>query len=813
MESSSSTHLSTEEIDAFELSYQSGVSLDRSGRIVSKEKKSALREQHGFCLTCPGVPVQLYEIKRSRLNPLWSSKKPRTVEGQCAKGRCLRCNPEHNHNNNRKPKHDNLSRNPSDTSTASTHSTDSQQQQQSHYNHRQQRRLSDNSVTSLDRNSSHGGGRVPRRCTTTSTNFNSSSSSHSRSSVLGEADRARRATVSSSMIRANARKSFGSFAERSHLGSGGGNDYMRSNSNHGNFHWDQDSDSRSMSAVDETRRRRDQLQARLTSNRRLESNRADSSRSFCDSSISSVGSHVMDDRSVRSSSSGATPRSRLSVTSSLSSRSLNATRPTYPAPQASHPRRSSGGNSASSCLRSQFLSKKHSESCRSLDSVDEEVPENEPVSPSTPTTTSTLESPQARKTPSLPVPCQQPQDQEEDSPDVVVESLQALLNDMQQMDSAELMSEILINSMDSHPKMEEVQLLCIRTVSQAFQQLDTMPFVAAHGHKRVLFAMKTFPSSLKIQSEGCEALCVLSVRDDTRLILTRAGSCTFVDKALTQFLGDAGLAASALKILRSLSFEQEGSSALEKLNMSTKMVEIMYCNLSSAEIQRDGCALLSNLAVDVEKQRVSAVDKNILAVVVAGMQEHEEDNSVIASACFALKNLTHEESNLRALSRVESVLPVIYAATKIEEAVEDASIVMERIQMSMAQDESLEEHASQSLKDMMEQRSEHPEVVEKLIDHFKIYSWSERVTFECVKTIQSLVSESETHRAEFAKEVNVRKLKACIESSNLEQATHDKINRLIELAKEQQNQETATAETSTTSDGTEESEQKEEVST
>ena len=372
--------------------------------------------------------------------------------------------------------------------------------------------------------------------------------------------------------------------------------------------------------------------------------------------------------------------------------------------------------------------------------------------------------------------------QAENSADAV-SNLQTLLEDMKAMTNAELMSEVLVNSMDSHPRDEAIQILCIRTATAVFAEprMDAFPFLAAKGHKRILFAMKTFPASLKIQEEGCEALAVLSVHEGCRLILIRAGTCRFIDKALIRFLGDEALAESAMRTLRSLSFEAEGSAALDRLSMLEKLVEVMQCNSSSATIQRDGCALLSNLSVDVEKQQVAAVKKNVLSVIITTIKEHKEDPEVVASACFALKNLTHEESNLRSLTKVDSVLEVIYESSKLESAAEDASIVLERMQVSLAQDESLEDQALESLKALVEQKSEQPEVVGEIIKTLDQYQWSERTATECVKILLLLASESEAHKSKLSEESNLQHLQVCANASDFDGATRDETLRLIGL--------------------------------
>ena len=86
---SSSTTMASHYV-ASDLSYATEA-FDRSGAIMSHEQKREMRGKLGYCMTCPGVPVLLFDVKRSRLNPLWTTKQPLTVDGQCRNGHCLKC--------------------------------------------------------------------------------------------------------------------------------------------------------------------------------------------------------------------------------------------------------------------------------------------------------------------------------------------------------------------------------------------------------------------------------------------------------------------------------------------------------------------------------------------------------------------------------------------------------------------------------------------------------------------------------------------------------------------------------------------------
>jgi hypothetical protein len=84
---------SAHRMQAYELSYRE-MTADASGRILSDEAKADIRKQQGYCLTCPLIPVKLIQFHRSRLNPLWITKKLLAVPGESMDGKCLKCNPD-----------------------------------------------------------------------------------------------------------------------------------------------------------------------------------------------------------------------------------------------------------------------------------------------------------------------------------------------------------------------------------------------------------------------------------------------------------------------------------------------------------------------------------------------------------------------------------------------------------------------------------------------------------------------------------------------------------------------------------------------
>jgi len=634
-------------IDPMSLSYQQGMmSLDKSGRILSKEKKAALREQNGYCLTCPGIPVRLYEVKKSRLNPLWSQRQACSVDGESHMGKCLRCTSNNKNNITRQPS---LSRDSSESSTSSTtFSSMSTRAQSPHRN-----------VIRTDSNRSVG-----RKSPKPRNALLASSGSSSRSLNLRSQSRTR--------------------SQRSMEG-------QRHNSGRS-------------------------LGARLSSN------------------PVAVQTHNLTDRLTSESQSGRiapeTNNIHLSGISSHSHRSsLSSDQPS-----------TSSVGSEDNDRRAAYNRGNSVQSLLSICSVDED----------------------------LPVAAQNSEDE------AVLENLTALFGDMMSTGEGELITDVIVNALDSHIQSDNVQIFCLQHVTEA---VDCDTFLNAAGHVRIFRAMNTFPSSAAIHTEACRALATMCASNTARKILLQDGICDQIDKTLLRFLGEETMAEFAIQVLRSLSFEAGGSSSLIRLDIPTKVVEVMQCNMGSAGVQRDGCALLSNLSVDVEKQEVSVVDRNMISVIVECMSHHENDPSVLASACFALKNLTYAAPNVVTLARTAGVLEVLTNATGFGPCAADAELVTERTHMQMAEDQSLEDHLVGTIQSMIAASQDDPNVVGDIVDIFKENTWSQRTSGEALQALESL-AERDSFR-DSLKRNRLAILRIC-SSRHVDCATRDRLRDLVQ---------------------------------
>ena len=353
------------------------------------------------------------------------------------------------------------------------------------------------------------------------------------------------------------------------------------------------------------------------------------------------------------------------------------------------------------------------------------------------------------------------QEPEEDD-SAVVGDIKAFVEAMRQEGDVGLMTEILLSSMESHQANESVQLYCLEVMAELFRDNTTERPELVSG---ILRAMKDFPSSFQVQKIGCEVIGCLASSEGCCTILVRAGACESLVRSMTQQgNNNVELVASVVATLRMLSATTEARDALrcQEGDVSGQVSKAMEFHPTSTDVQRDGCALLSNISIDLEKSKVSPVSSEVLDAVMKALKEHTSDSTVVSSACFALKNFTFDESNSRRLRSIDGIFDLLH---RVSGVCEDPFVVMERLQVSMAEDESLEEQALASIKSLVEFRSSEDiaGVITDSLATMTTFSWSPRVTARCLQVLKSLAESSDAHKNAIREKIVSSRIKQQIE--------------------------------------------------
>jgi hypothetical protein len=318
----------------------------------------------------------------------------------------------------------------------------------------------------------------------------------------------------------------------------------------------------------------------------------------------------------------------------------------------------------------------------------------------------------------------------------------------------EFLIEIVVNAMQSYSARKPLQVLCLLTIVKICKEEagNKERLVGTKAIEEIVLAIKRFDSCTEIQIAANTAISVLTGSKKARTLLVQHGACRLLVKNLKTFMVDSKVAASTIAALRGLSLETSAREAFGHILASKYVSAVMMKQSSVASIQRDGCAFLSNVSVDMQSQEVSVVSRDLLEAIVNAILAHRDNESVVSVACFALCNLTYEKKNLRTLRDIEDVFSLFEPsdANKVL-GCQDAYDVLERLQMSQAEDASLEDHAAESLK-MVELNANEKGAVLEVKGIMENFDWSAKVSADCFDCLVFLIARSELHLEAILKE-------------------------------------------------------------
>uniref|UniRef100_A0A7S1CXZ1 Uncharacterized protein n=1 Tax=Cyclophora tenuis TaxID=216820 RepID=A0A7S1CXZ1_CYCTE len=252
-----------------------------------------------------------------------------------------------------------------------------------------------------------------------------------------------------------------------------------------------------------------------------------------------------------------------------------------------------------------------------------------------------------------------------------------------------------------------------------------------------------------MQEMGCGTFWALASKQENRPILARAGAASRIIRALVKHIHVEDVVLRALGTLRTLSSEMEVRQDLVALEAPQHVAQAMAMHRDNPAVQRDGCAFLSNSAVDVERQQVAVATKAEIEAIVEAMSHHQNDPSVLSGATFALKNYSFMEKNIRTLLSCHDAVKLLDYTMKNctdTNGRDDAVIVLERIQTCFTDDENLEDTVYRSMMESVELNPHSSSGVNQVFHTMKEYDWSSRIVAGGLDAIQTLLHRSPSHK-------------------------------------------------------------------
>jgi hypothetical protein len=271
--------------------------------------------------------------------------------------------------------------------------------------------------------------------------------------------------------------------------------------------------------------------------------------------------------------------------------------------------------------------------------------------------------------------------------------IEAMLLDLKKSNCGSIFTECLLSAMDSNRFEESVQKHCLCLINQDLvdETIDSASFIELSGTTRILDALNNFSGSLVIQDIGCDILATLSTIESYQINMIHDGVCESLCRILGSHTCEATIVDKAFEALRVLSTVYEARKRMIERDLSKSVIQAMQSNPSLSSIQQDGCAILSNLSVDIQNNTVSVVNSSELKAIVDAMKFHSGDESVLASGCFALKNYTYNAENLRSMNKTPNMIQALEQAALFNSLTISAEQTIEKLYLSLAEEESIKD--------------------------------------------------------------------------------------------------------------------------
>ena len=339
--------------------------------------------------------------------------------------------------------------------------------------------------------------------------------------------------------------------------------------------------------------------------------------------------------------------------------------------------------------------------------------------------------------------------------DLIVCELEMSIDDMPLSENQESIVNILVDAMHTYTYSETIQVYCLGKIWNLCKSDEVFKvcFASTNVPEVVLVAMKDHLYSPLVQQRGCGAIWALATIQENRIEHVPSGAPARIMDAIIEYGDNVDVVRAAIGALRTILTKEQERSAPVMFDAAQRVSEVMDIHRMEATIQRDGCACLSNLATDTDERRASVVTRKELDVVVHAIGAHIDEPSVVAAASLALKNYTSDERNLRILRQCRDLISLLHSALETGGYNQDASDVLERLEVTQAEDESLEEHVHRSLTDFAGNAAKGSGAVRHVVDFMNEYAWSAKVVAGGLECLSYLAGQGSLHRSRMTSSV------------------------------------------------------------
>ena len=191
--------------------------------------------------------------------------------------------------------------------------------------------------------------------------------------------------------------------------------------------------------------------------------------------------------------------------------------------------------------------------------------------------------------------------------------------------------------------LEIVRELCRRDehITSLLLQADRFAFI--------IQSVESHISSFEVQIESIRLMNILSVMEDSQIVIGRSGGCATMITAMHVHQESAKLQTLAIGTLRNLTALSFNREMIQQAEGERAIVGAIVVHNMDALLISSAFMALNDLIVNMDDQKVAQMRNESLDAILVAMQTFPHDESVQSSACILLKSIAYESQNLQKL--------------------------------------------------------------------------------------------------------------------------------------------------------------------
>eukprot|EP00548_Thalassiothrix_antarctica_P000034 CAMPEP_0194139412 /NCGR_PEP_ID=MMETSP0152-20130528/9046_1 /TAXON_ID=1049557 /ORGANISM="Thalassiothrix antarctica, Strain L6-D1" /LENGTH=548 /DNA_ID=CAMNT_0038837213 /DNA_START=156 /DNA_END=1802 /DNA_ORIENTATION=- len=328
---------------------------------------------------------------------------------------------------------------------------------------------------------------------------------------------------------------------------------------------------------------------------------------------------------------------------------------------------------------------------------------------------------------------------------ISLEKIRSVVEDLSNAGDSDNTTNTLVQIIKEHSENIEIFEFCIHKIQDLCKGSEDYrnSMLSTGALNDILQATKTHFKNAVIQELVCNTIRSLCNTPESRIMLSRSGALAYIINVFVEHIDNEDVVSAGLCCLRKFSPNSEAREPISVLSGIDYVCKAMKLHSNVTNIQQDGCAILTNCAIDVEKQQVTLASDVEVEAITNAMFNHQNNPSVVSQVCFSITSFNHEERNVRRIRQVDGILELLVKITQYCEdsrVKEDAIGILDIFETSESNDYYLENQVLDSISQILveDYRTMPDEKMRQVIGLMDDYEWSSKVFVAILQSLNKL---------------------------------------------------------------------------